>query len=121
MTQDPMKEYMIITLFVLVIIDRMAALFPVRTKADKTLLKEGAADSNERKIVQAFTTDFETILMTVLLAFFALVGSFQIMREEALLDDVGRFAFALFGFVLSIASTFLNNSIERLDLKIQRK
>jgi hypothetical protein len=44
----------------------------------------------------------------------------QIIQKDIVANDIGRAAFAVFGFLLSVGGTLLNILIERVELRQSR-
>lgn len=112
---EAVREMLIVTVFLLLILDRSFALFAIKIKATRILRKRG--QGIERFVLEVFTKEFLIISAGTLLIFLGLLLSLQVWERQTLSNDVGRAVFAGFGFLLAAAGTLLNVCIERLDLK----
>lgn len=117
---DALKEALIISAFLLLVIDRGLVLCAICTKARKILVRPSNSAELEVRMLNFFVDRFHLLLMGLPLAVFTALSLMQVIQRASLSNDTGRAIFALLAFMLSVYGTLLSICIERIDLRRAR-
>ncbi len=117
--QESVKDGLIVTTFVFIVVDRLLLLAALRFKAIRILMKSANGVAFERWLLQFFTKEVGTIVTTILLTCFLILGLMGILSRESISNEVGRVVFGAIALALSVFGTLLNGCMERIDLRSQ--
>ena len=110
-------EMLVLTGFLLLIVDRTYALTAIRIKAQRILKKRPPDVDFERKLLSFFIAEIPLIVCGITLISFLVLGLMQVLYRDGLSNDVGRAVFGAISFVVSVGGSSLNVCLERIDLR----
>lgn len=114
------QQNLIITGFVLFVIDRTLGLWVVSLKARRILAKrvsKNDPDTVSQRAIKWIEADYGFVQAAILLLAYVFLGILQTVQPDFIVNDVGKAGIAFIGFFVSLLSTTLNSFIEKLDAK----
>ncbi len=112
------KENLIISAFLLLILDRVGVLFVIKLKGLRALRKAPGQGGRRRvpsQMLEALDQEFVFMIACLAVLTLLVLCEMQTLQPELLVNDVGRLVFAGIGFVLSVTGTAMNVCLEMLD------
>lgn len=118
---DENTSKLLISVFILIILDKTYALYNLNIKALRIIIKTPKTDCFERKLLVMYTENYLTIFMVIYLICTATMMLIQVLNKETFATNLGKAVYAFLGFLLSMFATSISICTERLDLKLQGK
>ena len=115
------RDNLVITGFMLLIIDRTAVLHVASRKADRVLTRKVTAATPRTlqiRVLQTLQNSYWLAQAIIILVAFWVLGLLQIASPKLIHDEVGKIAFASVGFLVSFGCSIMNSMIEDLDRRL---
>jgi hypothetical protein len=113
--------HLVITGFLMLIIDRTAALHVASRKANRVLTKKvtpAEPQTLQIRVLQWLQNGYWLAQAIIFLAAFWVLGLLQIINPKLIQDEVGKITFASVVFLVSFGCSVLNAMIEDLDRRL---